>query len=114
MRSDVADEISRSNLIRSFLQFFDVKLGHLRPPMLALTGSSLSPTHGRRLPLLRIFHLPHVPPSLPRWNHRLRFSLASPMTSVFPKIMVGRLPHWLLRGLLDVHSRCSPHGPLIP
>jgi len=80
--------------------------------MLALTGSSLSPTHGRRLPLLRIFHLPHVPPSLPRWNHRLRFSLASPVTSVFPKIMVGRLPHWLFRGLLDDYSRCSPRGPL--
>ena len=28
--------------------------------------------------------------------------------------MAGRLPHWLFRGLLDVHSRCSPHGPLIP
>jgi len=82
--------------------------------MLALTGSSLSLTHGRRLPLLRIFHLPRVPPSLPRWNHRLRFSLASSMTSAFPKVMAGRLPHWLFRGLLNVHSRCSPHGSLTP
>jgi hypothetical protein len=96
------------------LQRYYKPLRHLRPPMLALTGSSLSSTHSRRLPLLRIFHLPHVPPSLPRWNHRLRFSLASPATSAFPEVTTGRLPHRLFRGLLDVHSRCSPRGPLIP
>ena len=26
--------------------------------------------------------------------------------------MAGRLPHWLFRGLLEVHSRCYPHGLL--
>jgi hypothetical protein len=72
-----------------------------------------TPAHGRRLPLLRTFPIPCVPPSLPRWDLPAAF-LASPAASVFPEVMAGRLPHWLFRGLLDVHSRCSPHGPLPP
>ena len=67
---------------------------HLRPPMLTLTGSSLSPTHGRRLPLLRIFSISNTCRGPYRWNHRLRFSLASSMTAAFPKVVGGRLPHW--------------------
>ena len=43
---------------------------------------------------------------------RLRISLASPVASAFPVILAGRLLHWLFRGLLSVHSRCGPHGPL--
>lgn len=73
----------------------------------------LTPHHGCGLPLLHTFHLPHVPPSLPRWDNRLRVSLASPVTSAFPVIMAGRLPHLAFRGLLDVYSRCSPRGPLV-
>jgi len=72
------------------------------------------PHHDRRLPLLRTAHVPCVLPSLPRWDRRLRISLASPATAAFPGIMAGRLPHWRFRGLLDVHSRCGPHGPLTP
>ena len=72
------------------------------------------PPHGCGLPLLHIIHIPSVPPSLPRWNHRVRFSLASPTTSAFLVIMASRLPHLRFRGLLDVHSRYGPHGPLAP
>ena len=72
------------------------------------------PHHDRRLPLLRTIHVPCVLPSLPRWNRQLRISLASPTTATFPVILAGRLPHWLFRGLLNVHSRCGPHGPLTP
>ena len=55
---------------------------------------------------------PRVLPSLPRRNPRVRFSLASPGAAAFPVIGAGRLPHWPFRGLLDVHSRCGPRGPL--
>ena len=51
------------------------------------------PHHDRRLPLLRTAHVPCVLPSLPRWDRRLRISLASPATAAFPDIMAGRLPH---------------------
>src|SRR4029077_9126642 len=49
--------------------------------------------HDRRLPLLHTVHVPCVLPSLPRWDRRLRFSLASPTTATFPVRMAGRLPH---------------------
>lgn len=57
---------------------------------------------------------PCVLPPLPRWDRRVRPSLSSPRTAAFPVIMAGRLPHWLFRGLLGVHSRYGPHGPLTP
>jgi hypothetical protein len=38
----------------------------------------------------------------------------TPTTATFPVILAGRLPYWLFRGLLNVHSRCGPHGPLTP
>jgi len=76
--------------------------------------AALAGNHDRRLPLLRIIHVPCVLPSLPRWNRQLRISLASPTTATFPVILAGRLPHWLFRGLLNVHLRCGPHGPLTP
>lgn len=44
----------------------------------------------------------------------MRVSLASPATSAFPIALAGRLSHCLFRGLLGVHSRCGPHGPLTP
>src|SRR4051812_629270 len=65
-----------------------------------------------RLPLLHTRSCPRVLPSLPRRNPRVRFSLASPGAAAFPVIGAGRLPHWPFRGLLDVHSRCGPRGPL--
>ena len=71
-----------------------------------------APFHDRRLPLLRTAHVPCVLPPLPRWDRRLPVSLASPATAAFPDQLAGRLPHWLFRGLLGVHSRCGPHGPL--
>jgi hypothetical protein len=67
-----------------------------------------------RLPLLRTGSLPCVLPPLPRWNRRVRVSLASPAASAFPVSMAGRLPHCSFRGLLSVCSRCGPHGPLPP
>ena len=30
------------------------------------------------------------------------------------ELHAARLLHWLFRGLLSVHSRCGPHGPLTP
>src|SRR5271157_3520601 len=96
-----------------------------RPPQLELgvpyfnayAGEALVPSaplpHGRRLLLLRTALIPCVLPSLPRWNRRLLFSFASPATSAFLVIMASRLPHRHFRGLLDVHSRYGPHGPLI-
>lgn len=77
-------------------------------------GLGLRPIHGGRLPLLRTVHIPHVPAPLPRWNRGVRVSLASPTASAFPVIGAGRLPHWIFRGLLGVHSRSGPCGPLTP
>ena len=92
-------------------------LRHLPPPPPTLAGWALVPSaalpHGRRLLLLRTALIPCVLPSLPRWNRGLHFSFASPAASAFLVIMASRLPHWLFRGLLDVHSRYGPHGPLI-
>src|ERR1019366_4205090 len=79
-----------------------------------VVGSSSSPIHGGRLPLLRTIHIPRVLPPLPRWDREVRVSLATPATSAFPVIRAGRLPHWSFRGLLGVHSRCGPRGPLTP
>jgi IS66 C-terminal element len=70
-------------------------LRHLRPPMLALTGSSLGSAN-RLLPTVAdfpccAFSISHACcRHLPRWD-RLRFSLASPKTAVFPEVMAGRL-----------------------
>ena len=90
---------------------------HLRSPATSLTGLPLVPSaalpHERRLLLLRTVYVPCVLPSLPRWNRWLRLSFASPAASAFLVIVASRLPHWLFRGLLDVHSRYGPHGPLI-
>jgi hypothetical protein len=92
-------------------------LRHLPPPTPSLTGEALVPStplpHGCRLLLLRTTLIPCVLSSLPRWNRRLLFSFASPATSAFLVIMASRLPHRHFRGLLDVHSRYGPHGPLI-
>jgi len=64
-------------------------LRYLRSPKLTLTSSPLSPAHGRKLPLLCIFHFLHVPPSsLRRRNYELHFSLASPPILVFPKFQL--------------------------
>jgi hypothetical protein len=51
------------------------------------------PHHDRRLPLLRTIPVPCVLPPLPRWDRRLRISLASPATAAFPVVRAGRLPH---------------------
>lgn len=82
------------------------------PHGFAIGGEVPSPCHDRRLPLLRTIHVPCVLPSLPRRDRRLRVSLASPTTAAFPVQAAGRLPHCVFRGLLDVYSRCGPHGPL--
>src|SRR5260370_23944782 len=34
--------------------------------------------------------------------------------SDLPVILAGRLPHWLFRGLLNVHLRCGPPRPPTP
>jgi hypothetical protein len=111
----------RSGLLSStgitrFHRYYE-PLRHLRPPPTSLTGLPLVPSaalpHGRRLLLLRTVHIPCVLPSLPRWNRGLRFSFTLSAASAFVVIVATRLPHWLFRGLLDVHSRYGPHGPLI-
>ena len=40
----------------------------------------------------------------------MRLSLTSRPVPAFPNVPAGRLPHSRFRGLLSVHSRCSPHG----
>src|SRR5262249_853426 len=66
--------------------------------------------HEGRLLLLRVVPIRACCHHYPGGNRRLRFSFASPTTSAFLVIMASRLPHWLFRGLLDVHSRYGPHG----
>ncbi len=95
-------------------RFFQ-QLVDLRRFLLDQDRAKVPPPHrGRRLPLLRTVHVPCVLPSLPRWDRRLRVSLASPATAAFPVLAAGRLPRCVFRGLLNVPSRCGPHGPLTP
>jgi hypothetical protein len=42
-----------------------------------------------------------MPSSLPRWNGKVRLSLASPATLAFPECPTGRLPHQSFRGLIE-------------
>ena len=74
--------------------------------------AGLPAPHRHGLPLLHGRSLPCVLPPLPRWNRRMHFTLASPTTSAFLVIMASRLPRLTFRGLLSVHSRCGPQGPL--
>ena len=39
----------------------------------------------------------------------MRASLTSPAMTAFPDLQAGRLPHYLFRGLLNVHSRYGLH-----
>ena len=57
-------------------------------------------------PVLRRSSCSDMPSSLPRWDRRrLCCSPVSSATAAFPIPLLGRLPHYLFRGLLDVHSR---------
>ena len=50
-----------------------------------------------------------MPSSLPRRNSWVHSSLASPETAAFPRCQLGRLPHQVFRGLLNVHSCYGLH-----
>ena len=68
------------------------------------------PRHRQGFPCCLHPPLPCVPPPLPRWNRPVLASLASRPMAAFPVTWTGRLPRRTFRGLLGVHSRCSPHG----
>ena len=81
-------------------------------PGLSLAGVRLTrvlrgtPHHRLGSPVLRWSSCSDMPSSLPRWNRRrLRCSPVNSATAAFPISLLGRLPHCLFRGLLDVHSR---------
>ena len=50
-----------------------------------------------------------MPSPLPRRDRWVQALLPSPTTAAFPEIQAGRLPHYLFRGLLSVHSRYGLH-----
>ena len=57
------------------------------------------------LPVLRLIPCAYMPSPLPRQEQQnlIAHNVLSP--SAFPEIQAGRLLHYLLRGLLSVHSR---------
>ena len=78
---------------------------------LPLAGFRLARAHRRRgFPCCYHPHLPCVLPLLPQRNRPMLAPLTSRPVAAFPIGRVGRLPHCAFRGLLDVHSRCGPHG----
>jgi hypothetical protein len=92
--------------------------GHLRPPALALTGSPLA-WNCRSPPRSQTSLVAHhscsvraaiITPVESSAAYLARFTDDSDL----PRYLAGRLPHWLFRGLLNVHSRFGPHGPLNP
>ena len=81
------------------------------PARPALAGFRLTRArHRQGFPCCYRLPLPCVPPSLPRRSRPVRASLASRPVAAFPVIRAGRPPHRPFRGLLNVHSRCGPHG----
>ena len=68
------------------------------------------PHHRQGFPCCSHPPLPCVPPPIPRRDQPVRLSLTSRPVAAFPNVRAGRLPHSRFRGLLSVHSRCSPHG----
>jgi hypothetical protein len=65
-----------------------------------------------RLPLLRPCPFPCVLTPLPRWNPSQRFALL-PRNGDLLRYYGGSVSTTTFRGLLGVHSRCSPHSSLI-
>ena len=82
-----------------------------RGPACPSRASGWKPCFSPRLhrlgsPVLRRSSCSDMPSSLPRWDRRrLCCSPVSSATAAFPIPLLGRLPHYLFRGLLDVHSR---------
>ena len=80
-------------------------------PGLPLAGFRLVCAHHRQgFPCCHRPPLPCVPPSLPRRSRSVRASSSSRPIAAFPAIQAGRPPRCPFRGLLNVHSRCGPHG----
>ena len=80
-------------------------------PGLPLAGFRLACAHHRQgFPCCHRPPLPCVPPSLPRRSRPVRTSPSSRPMAAFPVIQAGRPPRCPFRGLLNVHSRCGPHG----
>ena len=55
--------------------------------------------------MLRLIPCAYMPSPLPRQVQRNPIARTLPLTSAFPEIRAGRHLHYLLRGLLSVHSR---------
>ena len=89
-------------------------LRHPAAPRLALTGFRLiaRTISLQGFPCCACLPLPYMPSPIPRRNHRLLFSFASPMATAFPVLSAGWLPQHPFRGLHSVHitlrPACSP------
>ena len=57
------------------------------------------------LPVLRLIHYACMPSPLPRQGRWNRFARTVPSSSAFPTLQLGRLLHYMFRGLLSVSSR---------
>jgi hypothetical protein len=62
---------------------------------------------------LNLTQAPYGLSPLPQWNQRVLFVL-SPTSGGLPGYYGGSASTTTFRGLLGVHSRYSPHEPLIP
>ena len=80
-------------------------------PGLTLAGFRLMRAHHQQgFPCCHGPPLPCVLPPLPRRSRSVRASPSSRPMAAFPVIQAGRPPRCPFRGLLNVHSRCGPHG----
>ena len=68
------------------------------------------PHHRQDFPCCSRPPLPCMQPPLPRRNRPVHASFAARSMVAFPVSMAGQLPRLQFRGLLGVHSRCSPHS----
>jgi hypothetical protein len=57
------------------------------------------------IPVLRLISCAYMPSPLPRQEQQNLIARTVLSSSAFPEIQAGRLLHYLLRGLLSVHSR---------
>ena len=88
---------------------------HLRPPALALTGSPLA-WNCRPPPRSQTSLVAHHSCSIAAIITQVESSLRHlARRRQRPSPLFWRVgSRWLFRGLLNVHSRCGPHGPLTP
>ena len=101
--------------ITQLLRYYE-PLRHPVAPGLSLTGVRLiaRPITPQGFPCCVCLPLPYMPSPIPRRNHRLLASFASPGTAAFPVFSAGRLPYHHFRGLLSVHSYYGLHVRQVP